>query len=154
MRIDRVALVILGVIAVVMTVNYVTATSRFLDANRAYDGLTLTLQDFSFTDAASPVVVDIAIENPVDSDVEILAINLTLRAGIQSVGGEGIRVDEVLAQGETRVYRIDARITDQNIVRQLEGEEIRWLIRGEIQVRLDDDLEPVWIQFSVRTVTP
>jgi hypothetical protein len=61
---ERIALTLLALIAVVMGANYVSATSRFLDANRAYDSLSLSLESFTFSDAASPVIVEIGIENP------------------------------------------------------------------------------------------
>jgi hypothetical protein len=86
--------------------------------------------------------------------IEILAINVTLRAGIQSVGGGDLFPDDFLEQGQRRTYVINARVVDQNYVNRLEGNEINWLIRGEVQVRLDEDLAPVWIQFSVRAVSP
>jgi hypothetical protein len=151
--IERVALTLLALIAVVMGANYVSATSRFLDANRAYDRLELTLESFEFSDAASPVLVEIGIENPSSNAIEILAMNVTLRAGIQSVGGGDLFLNDVLEQGQRETYVVNARVVDQNFVSRLEGSEISWLIRGEVQVRLDADIAPVWIQFSVRAVT-
>lgn len=151
---ERIAVAALAVIALVMGVNYVNATARFLDANRAYDGLSLSLVEFQFTAADEPVLVTIDVDNPSGTDIEILAMNITLRAGLQSVGGGEVRVNEVLHPQSSTELHVEARITDQNIVRRLEETEINWLVRGEIQVRLDDDLSPVWIQFSVRTITP
>lgn len=153
MKPERIALGVLALIALLMGVNYVSAASRFLDANRAYDGLALSLEEFSFTDADAPVIVELSVQNPSASDIDILALRITLRAGLQSVGGGEIYIDEVLPAGESTTYQVDARITDRNIVRRLEGEEINWLLRGEIQVQLDDRVQPVWIQFSVRTIT-
>jgi len=151
--IERVALTLLALIAVVMGANYVSATSRFLDANRAYDRLELTLESFEFSDAASPVLVEIGIGNPSSNRIEILAMNVTLRAGVQSVGGGDLFLNDVLEQGQRETYVVNARVVDQNFVSRLEGSEISWLIRGEVQVRLDADIAPVWIQFSVRAVT-
>lgn len=150
---ERICLGLLALIALVMSINYVGATGRFLDANRAYDGLALTLETFEFTSAQEPVGVAILVENPADTDIDVIALNITLRAGLQSVGGGEIRVNEVLPAGASRLFEVSARITDQNIVRQLEHSDINWLIRGEIQVRVDEDLAPVWIQFSVRAIT-
>jgi hypothetical protein len=145
---------LLALIAIVMGANYVSATSRFLEANRAYDSLGLTLESFEFSDAASPVLVEIGIENPSSNAIEILAMNVTLRAGVQSVGGGDLFINEFLEPGQGKTYLVNARVVDQNFVERLEDEEISWLIRGEVQVRLDADLAPVWIQFSVRAVTP
>lgn len=154
MTIERIALTLLALIAVVMGANYVSATSRFLDANRAYDSLSLTLESFEFTDAVSPVLVEIGIENPSPNAIEIRALNVTLRAGVQSVGGGDLFINEVLEQGQKQTYVVNARVVDKNYVSRLEDGEISWLMRGEVQVRLDADIAPVWIQFSVRAVSP
>ena len=153
MRPERVALGLLALIALVMSVNYVSATGRFLDANRAYDGLGLSLDEFSYTGVESPVRVRLTVANPSDSDVDILALRISLRAGLQLVGGGEIYVNDVLAAGESRSYQVDAEIDDKNVVSRIESEGINWLLRGEIQVQLDERVEPVWIQFSVRTIT-
>jgi hypothetical protein len=151
---ERISISVLALLALVLGANYVSATGRFLDANRAYDGLDLSLVDFQFTSVEDPVLVQIAVDNPSETDIEILALNVTLRAGLQSVGGGEVRVNEILPAGGATEVLVDARITDQNVVVRLEGAEISWLMRGEIQVRLDNALAPVWIQFSVRTITP
>lgn len=153
MSIERISVVILALIAVVMGANYVSATSRFYDANKAYDALALDLVSFTYSGASDPVPVEISIENPSTNSIDILALRLTLRAGLQNVGGGEIYLGEQLASGASQTYLVPARILDQNIMRRLEEDEIRWLIRGEVQVRIDEDMEPVWIQFSVRTVS-
>lgn len=153
MTIERISLVILALIAVVMGANYVSAAGRFLDANRAFDALSLTLESFAYEDAETPFQVEIGVENPAGTDIEILAVHLTLRAGLQTVGGGELHVQDILHPDDVVVYTIPVRITDVNHVRRIEDREISWLIRGEIQVRLDADINPVWIQFSVRTVT-
>ena len=154
MSIERISVVILALIAVVMGANYVSATSRFYDANKAYDALALSLVSFEYSGVTEPVPVEINIENPSSNSIDILALRLTLRAGLQNVGSGEIYIDEQLFSGATQTYLVPARILDQNVMLRLEDDEIRWLIRGEVQVRIDADMEPVWIQFSVRTVSP
>jgi hypothetical protein len=152
--IERISIVVLALIAVVMGANYVSATSRFLDANRAYDSLGLTLESFGYEDPETPFLVEFGVENPAGTEIEVLSIRLTLRAGLQSVGGGELFIRESLQPGETQVYAVPVRISDLTYMRRLEDDEISWLIRGEIQVRLDADMSPVWIQFSVRVITP
>lgn len=153
MKPERIALGVLTLIAIVMGVNYVSATARFLDANRAYDGLTLALEEFSFVDAESPVPVAISVTNPSGSDIDVMSLRVTLRAGLQTVGNGEIYVEDRLLAGETLTYRIDATIMDRNVVRRLQDEPINWLLRGAVQVQLDERVPPVWIEFSVRTIS-
>lgn len=154
MKPERIAVGVLALIAIVMGVNYVSAAARFLDANRAYDGLELSLEEFSFTNAESPVLVRLSVANPSGSDVDVMALRVTLRAGLQTVGSGEIYVDDRLLAGQSLTYRIDATIMDRNVVRRLQDEEINWLLQGAIQVQLDEQVPPVWIEFSVRTITP
>lgn len=154
MKPERIALGVLALIAVVMGVNYVSAAARFLDANRAYDGLELSLEEFSFTNAESPVLVRLSVTNPSGSDIDVMSLRVTLRAGLQTVGSGEIYVDDRLLAGQSLTYRIDADIMDRNVVRRLQDEEINWLLRGAIQVQLDEQVPPVWIEFSVRTISP
>ena len=143
---------LLGVLAVVMGVNYVSASSRFLDANRAYDSLTLSLVDFKYQGPDQPVQIAIGVENPAGTSIEVLALRVTLRAGLQQVGGGEIRVDDILPAGASTTYLIDGRIDDRTYVSRLDpAAAIRWRIRGEIRVRLDQDVAPVWIRFAVET---
>lgn len=154
MSVERVALTILAAIAVIMGANWISATARFYDANQAYDRLQPSLEAFEFTDAHSPVLVNIGVENPSRTSIEVLQVRITLRAGVQSVGGGTAVINELLDAGGFRVYRVEARITDRNYVDRLESESIDWLLSGELQVRLDPDIAPVWIDFRGRTVTP
>ncbi len=150
MTIERIALTLLAIAAVVLSVNYVSATTRFFAANQAYDLLEPSLEDFTFTGVEDPVLVDFGIANPSGTDVVILQVRVTLRAGLQGVGGGSAQVREPLPAGESMVVRIDAAISDRNYVRNLEGQQISWLLSGEIQVQLDPDIEPVWVDFRVR----
>lgn len=153
MSVERIALSLLAIAALVLSVNYVSATTRFFAANQAYDLLEPSLQGFAFTGADDQVLVDFGISNPSDSDVTILQVRVTLRAGLQGVGGGSVQVHELLPAGASDVYRIEANISDRSFVRSLEGTEISWLLSGEIQVQLDPDIDPVWVDFRVRTVS-
>jgi hypothetical protein len=150
---SRAALALLFLAALAMSVNYVSATVRFFHANQAYDLLEPTLEDFRFTNADEPVLVEFGLVNPSSIDIEILQIRVTLRAGLQIVGGGTLQVDEMLPAGEFLSYRIPATISDRNTIRSLEGEQISWLLSGEVQVRLDPDIDPAWMNFRVRTET-
>lgn len=150
MTIERIALTLLAIAAVVLSLNYVSATTRFFAANQAYDLLEPSLEGFTFTGVDDPVLVDFGITNPSSTDVSILQVRVTLRAGLQGVGGGSVQVQESLHAGESMVVRIDAVISDRTYVRNLDGTEISWLLSGEIQVQLDPDIEPVWVDFRVR----
>lgn len=154
MSIERGALVILALIAVVMGANWVSATTRFYDANQAYDRLTPTLEGFEFTGPNDPVFIDIGISNPSRTDVEVLWLRISLRAGLQSVGGGEVEVRQMLEAGGYEVFRVEAHITDRTYIERLEGEPINWLLSGQLQVRLDPDITATWINFRVRAESP
>lgn len=146
-------MLLLALIAVVMGANYVSAASRFLDVNRAYDSLQLELESFTYRNPQSPVYVDIIVENPAHTEIEVLAIRASLRSGLQLVGGGEIQVMDVLAPGDSKTYQIAAHISDVSVLEQADAEgAIDWSVRGEIQVRLDEDVEPVWMKFRADTV--
>ncbi|CAN5301006.1 hypothetical protein BH23CHL1_BH23CHL1_05340 [soil metagenome] len=154
MRVERLSLLLLALIAVVMGVNYVSASSRFLHANRAFQELTLELDSFTYRNPQSPVYYAITIGNPANTEVEVIAIRTTLHSGLQLVGGGEIRAAEVLATDESTTYEVTARISDVSLVERAESEgPIKWIVRGEVLVRLDLDMTPVWIQFSADAVS-
>lgn len=148
-------MLVLALIAVVMGANYVSASSRFLDANRAYEQLELRLESFEYRNPESPVYYSIVVVNPADTEVEVISVRTTLRAGVHLVGGGDAAGVQLLGQDDSRTYDIVARINDVNVVEQEIAEsdgETEWLIRGEVQVRFDESVEPVWVRFAVRTV--
>lgn len=148
-------MLLLALIAVVMGANYVSASSRFLDANRAFEGLTLELESFTYRNPQSPVDYTITVRNPAGTDVEVLAVRTTLHAGLQLVGGGELYATEILAPDESATYEVAARISDVSLVERAASEgSIEWVVRGEIQVRLDLDMKPVWIRFSANAVSP
>lgn len=154
MIVERLSLLILAILAVVMGANYVSASSRFLDANRAYDELELQLESYQYRNPQSPVYYSISVRNPAGSAVEVLELRTTLRAGVQLVGGGDLRASQTLEPGDAVVYDVTARINDVAVMERLEAEgPVEWLIRGEIQVRFDDSIEPVWVRFAVRPGT-
>lgn len=149
MTVERISMLVLALVAVVMGANYVSASSRFLDANRAFQGLTLELESFTYQNPQSPVYYAITVENPAETDVEVLAVRTTLRAGVQLVGGGELYATEVLQPHESFTYDVTAHISDVSLVERAESEgPIDWLIRGEILVRLDPGISPVWVRFS------
>lgn len=146
-------MLLLALIAVVMGANYVSAASRFLDVNRAYDSLQLELESFTYRNPQSPVYVDIIVENPAHTEIEVLAIRVSLRAGLQLVGGGEVQVLDILAPGASKTYQIEAHVSDVSVVERAAVDDvIDWSVRGEIQVRLDEDVEPVWMKFRADTV--
>jgi hypothetical protein len=153
--VERISMFLLALIALVMGANYVSASSRFLNANRAYEGLELQLESFTYRNARSPIYYSITVGNPAGTAIEVLALRTTVRAGAQLVGGGEIYSTEVLSPGDSTTYAVTAQISDIAVLERAEAEgSIDWLIRGELQVRLDEDVESVWVQFSVRAVSP
>ncbi len=153
--VERLSLVLLALIALVMGANYVSASSRFLDANRAYDEIAVHLESFTYRDARSPVHFAITVSNPAGTAIEVLAIRTTLRAGVHLVGGGELYATDVLSPGDAVTYEVNARINDVSVLERVEAEgPIEWLIRGEFQVRLDEDLQPVWLRFSAEPEAP
>lgn len=153
--VERLSMAILALLAVVLGVNYVSASSRFLDANRAYDELELELQSFQYRNPQSPVYYSIVIRNPADTSIDVMEMRTTLRAGVHLVGGGDVRIADTLSPGSEVTFDVAARINDVAVLERVETDgAIEWLIRGEVQVRFDESIEPVWVRFAVRTQTP
>lgn len=149
MTVERISMFVLTLVALLMGANYVSATSRFLDANRAFQELTLELASFNYENPQLPVYYSVTVTNPAKTDVEVLAVRTTLRAGVQLVGGGELYATEVLQPDESFTYDITAHISDVSLVERAELEgPIVWLIRGEILVRLDQEISPVWVRFA------
>jgi hypothetical protein len=153
--IPRIALGILGVLAVVFGINLISATDRFVTAYDAYDAVRLELTEFEYVNPDEPIRTVVTITNPTEITVGIRAIELKLDAGIRRVGGGETRIDSrssqemidtfTLGPGEAQQFEVILNISDRTYVRDLGDVEIDWRVTGRFMVKLDKDLGEEWI---------
>lgn|GEM_PF-2956895 len=151
----RIALALLGLLAVALGVNLVSATDRFVTAYDAYDSIRLELVEFEYVNPDEPVRTVVTITNPTDLKVEVRAIELRLNAGIRRVGGGETRPERpltpeeearfTLEPGEVQQFDVVLNINDRTYVRDLGDEEIDWRVTGRFQVLLDESIDEEWI---------
>jgi hypothetical protein len=151
----RIALGLLAVLAVVLGINLVSATDRFVTAYDAYDAVRLELTEFEYVNPDEPVRTVVTITNPTGITVEVRAIELKLNAGIRRVGGGETRIDSrptqemidtyTLAPGETQQFEVILNIDDRTYVRDLGDVEIDWQVTGRFMVKLDKGIDEEWI---------
>lgn len=150
MTLQRAALAVLGVLALLLGANLAGAANRYFAAYRTYDELALDMPRFVYSGPEEPVQTELVVSNPSDQEVEVIEIELRLDAGVHRVGGGGVRPQQVLAPGASVTYPIDIRIFDDDYVRRRAGDTPDWRVTGRIQVELDPKIDPVWIPFSVQ----
>lgn len=155
MTLPRIALGLLGVLALVLGVNLVSATDRFVTAYDAYDKLTLELTDFQYASPDDPVRTVVTITNPTGITVEVRAIELKVNAGIRRVGGGETRIVSsapqaerdrfTLQPGESQQFEVILNIDDKTYVRDLGDSAIDWRVTGRFLVKLDEGIDEEWI---------
>jgi sporulation-control protein spo0M len=151
----RIALGLLGVLAVVLGINLVSATNRFVTAYDAYDAVRLEMTEFEYVSPDDPVRTVVTITNPTNITVEVRAIELKLNAGIRRVGGGETRIDTrpsqemadvyTLDPGEAQQFEVILNIDDRTYVRGLGDAEIDWQVTGRFMVKLDKGIDEEWI---------
>ncbi len=155
MTFPRIALGLLAVLAVVLGINLVSATDRFVTAYDAYDAVRLELTEFEYVNPDEPVRTVVTITNPTGITVEVRAIELKLNAGIRRVGGGETRIDSrpspqmadtfTLGPGEAQQFEVVLNIDDRTYVRDLGDIEIDWQVTGRFMVKLDKGIDEEWI---------
>lgn len=155
MTLSRIALTLLGILALVFGVNLVSATNRFVTAYDAYDAVRLEMTEFEYTSPDEPVRTVVTITNPTDITVEVRAIELRLDAGIRRVGGGESRIERLAPQdkrdqftlepGEAQRFEVILNIDDRTYVRDLGDIEIDWQVTGRFMVKLDEGIDAEWI---------
>jgi len=155
MTFPRVALALLGILALVLGVNLVSATNRFVTAYDAYDAVRLEMTEFEYSSPEEPVRTVVTITNPTDITVEVRAIELKLDAGIRRVGGGETRIERLdsqdkrdqfsLAPGESQQFEVILNIDDRTYVQALGDVEIDWEVTGRFMVKLDEGIDEEWI---------
>jgi hypothetical protein len=151
----RAALAVLGILAIVLGINLVSATNRFVTAYDAYDAVRLELVEFDYTSPDEPVRTVVTITNPTGITIDVRAIELRLDAGIRRVGGGETRVTVPPAPEDRETFRLDPgevqqfeivlNIDDRTYVRDLGNTEIDWRVTGRFQVKLDEGIDEEWI---------
>jgi hypothetical protein len=146
---------LLAVLAVVLGINLVSATDRFVTAYDAYDAVRLELTEFEYVNPNEPIRTVVTITNPTGITVEVRAIELKLDAGIRRVGGGETRIDTrptqemtdtyTLGPGEAQQFEVILNIDDRTYVRDLGDVEIDWQVTGRFMVKLDKGIEEEWI---------
>ncbi len=155
MTVPRIALGILGVLAVVLGINLVSATNRFVTAYDAYDAIRLEMTEFEYVNPDEPVRTVVTITNPTEITVEVRAIELRLNAGIRRVGGGEAQVETrpsqetadmfTLGPGEAQQFEVILNIDDRTYVRGLGDADIDWQVTGRFRVKLDEGIDDEWI---------
>jgi hypothetical protein len=152
MSIQRVSLALLAILAVALGINLVSASSRFVAAHDTYDRIEMELTAFRYVDPESPVETTFVVRNPTGRSIEVIEIELALNAGIHRVGGGVARPVADVPSGDILSTPIDVIIFDRDYVRRQDGEPIDWRLRGRLMVRIDPDIDPEWIPFTVRYI--
>jgi sporulation-control protein spo0M len=152
---SRIALGLLGVLALAFGINLVSATDRFVTAYDAYDKLRLEMTEFHYTSPDEPVQSVVTITNPTGISVDVRAIELKLNAGIHRVGGGETRIISsasasererfTLSPGESQQFDVTLNIDDPTYVRNLGDAEIDWRVTGRFQVKLGKGIDEEWI---------
>ncbi len=155
MTFPRVALALLGVIALILGVNLVSATNRFVTAYDAYDAVRLEMTEFEYSGPDEPVRTVVTITTPTEITVDVRAIELKLNAGIRRVGGGETRIERLdsqdmrdqfsLAPGEAQQFEVILNIDDRTYVQSLGDVEIDWQVTGRFMVKLDEGIDEEWI---------
>lgn len=152
MMVQRSAFGLLALLAVVLGINLVTASSRFTTAYDVYDQLGLELEHFQYTTPDAPVETTLRVTNPSGQTIDVIAIELRLNAGVHRVGGGELRPRAEFPPQHSAAYSIPININDRDYVQRLGTDDIDWRVTGRIQVLLDEALDPVWIPFVVRYI--
>ncbi len=155
MTIPRVAIGLLGVLALIFGINLISATDRFVTAYDAYNAVRLELVEFEYIDPDTPVRTVVEITNPTGITVDVRAIELRLNAGIRRVGGGETRINRLASQdirdqfslgpGEVQRFEVQLNIDDSTYVRDLGDAEIDWQVTGRFMVKLDEGIDEEWI---------
>lgn len=143
------ALLLLGLLAIIVGSNMVVASGRFVAAYETYDRLELSLSRFHYTSSDDPIDAELLITNPDGERMTILAVELHLRLGVRDIGGGEARPKEVLERGGSLAVPVELAINDANVVRRAD-EPLDWRVSGRVQVRLREGTPSVWIPFVVR----
>lgn len=155
MTVPRIAMGMLAILAIVLGINIVSATNRFVTAYDAYDAVRLEMVDFQYTNPDEPIQTVVVISNPTGITVEVRAIELRLDAGIRRVGGGETRITRLssqetreqfsLAPGESQRFEVTINIDDATYVRSLGDSAIDWQVTGRFMVKLDEGIGEEWI---------
>jgi hypothetical protein len=148
--VTRVATAALAALAILLGINLVGATSRFVTAFEVYDRLEMRMPHFYYSDPDTPIATTFEVTNPTRQEVLLMEIELGLNAGVRRVGGGLTRPMTRLGPGETLSFDINLAINDRGYVRRLETDEIDWRVRGRMQIQIEEGIDPVWISFIVR----
>lgn len=148
----RIAVALLAVLAIALGINMVGASSRFVTAHDTYDRIEMELTTFRFTDSSIPIDTTFVVRNPTSRTIEVIEIELGLNAGIHRVGGGVARPVTEVPPGEMLSTPVDLIIFDRDYVDRQASGEIDWRLRGRMMVRIDPDIDPEWIPFTVRYI--
>lgn len=152
MIVQRVAIGLLAVLSVLLGLNLIGATSRFVTAYDTYDRIEMELTQFDYIDPDTPIAATFVVRNPTNREIEVIEIELGANAGVHRVAGGTARPQTIVPAGGELTTPLDIVISDRDYVRRLGDGEIDWRIRGRLMVKIDEDIEPDWIPFSVRFV--
>ena len=154
MTIERLAFGLLAVVALVMGFNVLAASERFGRATESFDGLSFELDQFDYVAENQEVNFGVRVGNPNPRDVEISAFTFTMRANDHSLGGGESRPQSQVAGSSEAVFPLRGVINDVRYMERLDpAEPIEWLVLARVLVSVDERLDPIWINFSFRTVT-
>jgi hypothetical protein len=149
-----VALALLVVMAGVFGVNLVAGTARYVDTFRTYDQLTFSVDEFSYNGPREPIDVALRITNHSDHDIDVLVIEIALRAAGVAIGGGQARPNITVPAGESVVVPFTAQISFPAQLEELGPDPtVEWLATGRIRVRLNPELDTTWVAFRFERVT-
>lgn len=155
MTIERLAFSLLAVLALLMGINVVGASERFGRATETFDELTFELDHFEYAGPDQPLNFGVRVINPKPRKIEIIAFTFTMSANGHSVGGGQSRPIEIVPGSSDAVFPQRGVLNDARYMEGLDpAEPIDWLVFARVLVRVDDRLDPTWINFSFRMVTP
>ncbi|HUG15642.1 MAG TPA: hypothetical protein VMM78_11575 [Thermomicrobiales bacterium] len=150
MIVQRVSVVLLAVLAVALGINLLSASGRFVTAHDTYDRIELELTTFQYVAADAPIETTFVARNPTSRAIEVIEIELGLNVGVHRVGGGVARPRAVVPVGEELATPMRLVIYDIDYVQRRDDGALDWRLRGRILVRIDPDIDPEWIPFTVR----
>ncbi len=153
--IERIALLLLALIAIISGYALSVAASRFGNATETFDAIQFDLESFDYQRGDDTVEFSIRVTNPAMNDVLVTYVEYSFVInGVLSGGGDE-RPGIIIPPGESALLQLQGRITDMNYVNRIDPDEtISWLVNARIQISVDERMDAVFIPFFFRTETP
>jgi hypothetical protein len=152
------ALVGLGLFAVLSLVNLGVAASNWTAVWRGLDQITMELGDIWVSESRDRVDVEFHVSNGSGRPLTLRQIDGWARLSGRSIGGGTERFsDLVLAPGERARVVVENRVTPPDrayVGERIDAGDASWVVGGRVSVVVDDLTDPIWLPFQWRVDQP